>query len=61
MLGQLQSEELIKIARRRITITNLDQLILEVSEPSTRFNDRISQTVVPETAANGHFPRLVTP
>ncbi len=61
MLGQLQTEGVIKIARRRITITDLDKLISEVSEPSSRVNERISRVAVPETVANGHFPRLVTP
>lgn len=61
MLGQLQSEGVIKIARRRITIIDLDKLISEVSEPSSRIIERISRAALPETVANGRFPRLVTP
>lgn len=42
MLGQLQGEGLIKIARRRITILDLNRLSQEVSEPVKEIENRIT-------------------
>lgn len=42
MLGQLQAENCIRIARRRITITDLDKLSQEVNEPVSKVNARLN-------------------
>ena len=41
MLGQLQSENCIRIARRRITITDLAKLTAEVNESASKINERL--------------------
>ena len=44
MLGQLQAEGLIKIARRRITIINLQKLSEDVNESLTKIERRMAET-----------------
>ena len=48
MLGQLQSEGSIRIARRRITITNLEKLSNEVNESYEKVNDRMHKAQQPK-------------
>lgn len=62
MLGQLQSENCIRIARRRITITDLDKLSREVNESVTKVNARLDSkpsTVRPAIREAGHLSRGV--
>jgi hypothetical protein len=45
VLGQLQKEDLLKISRRRVIITNLPRLAAEVNEtPPTRLSSAAGQT-----------------
>ena len=45
VLGQLQSEELIEIARRKIVITNLQRLAKEVNEVTPRLQQDATPTI----------------
>ena len=55
MLGQLQSEGLIKIARRRITIVDLNRLSLQVSEPIKEVENRVTNQDAPQPRMEKSF------
>jgi len=44
VLGQLQSEGLLRIARRRLTVTNLKKLSAEVGEPEVKPHDTLANS-----------------
>ncbi len=56
VLGQLQSENLIEIARRRIIIKNLKKLAKEVNEPVPRISDGESPVLPPRQLKTASQP-----
>ena len=56
MLGQLQNEGLIKIARRRITIVDLQRLSSEVNESTERLEQRFANQATTQPAQRQQLP-----